>query len=303
MYESRKERYIKLFFILPAFVIAGFVFLYPLYRALEISFYRYLLHRLHDIRFVGFENYRRLFTDAYFWHSLSVTIPFVLGSILLIIVAGIILAGLLHRNKGTSQAASQVMYYYQTVLLLPAIMASSVMGSVFRVFIFSDDIGLATWFFRWIGIGRIPWLLDETWALISIILVESWIRIPLAVLIFSSAMSAIPKTAYEAALVDGASNWRQFFAITLPSIRPQILFVTILSMIQAFRQFDAVFLMTGGGPGHATLIITPFIYRQAMENLNFGYANAAGIVLMALMGILCIIVVLSIKSEEVSWEK
>lgn len=297
-----KAKGARFLFILPALSLTCVVFLFPFYRAIEISLHRYVLYRLDQVSFTGFANYIRLLRDPLFWRSLEVTAPFVIGSGVLTLLAGLVVAGLLTRGKARSTGSSFAKRYYRIALLIPAIIAAAATGSIFRVFMFNYNMGLLNWFTRLIGLGRMPWLFNEQLALLSIILVEVWRRMPIGVLIFSAAIESLPKSAYEAAVLEGANEWTQFRVITLPSIRPQITFIIILNLIQAFRQFEIVWLMTGGGPGNATRIITPFIYSAAMDRLDFGYATAASVVAVFILGILCYGAVRILRTEDVIWE-
>lgn len=280
-----------LLFMLPALLITFCVFAYPLYKAVDLSLQRFLLHRPDRTSYIGLDNYYSLiFTDEAFRSSVVVTAIFVVSTVALVLVAAIAIAGLLVRNqahRGSTPLADR----FQVIFLLPVLMTPAVSGTIFRVFIWDYDTGLANWLFISLGMPRQPWLVDQQLALVAVILTEVWVHIPLAVLVLYSAMKGAPRALFEAAMIDGANSWQQFWHITLPFVRPQIVFVAMLQTTLSFRQFEIIFLTTGGGPAGATRVLTMHIYETAMANFNFGYANAMGILSLFIVGAVCIAII------------
>ena len=277
--------------MLPALLLTLCVFAYPLYKAVDLSLQRFLLHRPGRTAYIGLDNYYNLiFNDAAFRSSVVITAIFVVSTVALVLLAGISIAGLLVRNRAR-RGSTALADRFQILFLLPVLMTPAVSGTIFRVFIWDYDTGLANWFFVGLGLPRQPWLVDQQLALLAVILTEVWVHTPLAVLVLYSAMKGAPRSLYEAAMIDGASNWQQFWHITLPFVRPQIVFVAMLQTTLSFRQFEIIFLTTGGGPAGATRVLTQHIYETAMASFNFGYANAMGVISLLIVGTVCIAII------------
>ena len=274
-------------FMLPALLLTVAVFAYPLWKAVDLSLQRLLLHRPARTAFIGLDNYYNLlFTDAAFRASIVVTAIFVVATVLVVMLSGLAIAGLLARDRAR-RLSTPWADRFQILFLLPVLMTPAVSGTIFRVFIWDYDTGLANWLLVSVGLPRAPWLIDRHFALVAVILTEVWVHVPLAVLVLYSAMKGAPRSLYEAAMIDGAGNWRQFWHITLPWVRPQIVFVAMLQTTLSFRQFEIIFLTTGGGPAGATRVLTLHIYETAMASFNFGYANAMGVLMLLMVGVVC----------------
>lgn len=304
MRHKQSDTLVGLGFMLPALLLTLTIFAYPLYKAIEHSLHRLLLNRPARTAFIGLDNYYRLlFDDPAFRQSIVVTAIFVVTTVLLVVGIGLALAGLLARDRATRRA-TPLADRYQIVFLLPVLMTPAVSGTIFRVFIWDHDTGLANWILMSLGGPRVAWLVQPRTALFAVIVTEVWAHVPLAVLVLYSAMKGAPRTLYEAAMIDGAGNWRQFLHITLPFVRPQIVFVAILQTTLSFRQFELIFLTTGGGPASATRVLTIHIFQEAMSRFNFGYANAMGIASLVLVGsVVAGIIVLFGRTQEASWDK
>lgn len=280
--------------MLPALLLTALIFAYPLWKALELGLYRYILNRPSRTAFIGFENYYQLlFHDTAFHDSVVVTAFFVAATVVLILLLGLAIAGLLARNP-LRRRRSPWADRYQVLFLLPVLMTPAVSGTIFRVFIWNDDTGLANWIIVSLGGTRQPWLVDAQLAMLAVILTEVWVHLPLAVLVLYSAMRSVPRSLYEAATIDGADGWRQFWHISLPYIRPQIVFVAMLQTTLSFRQFEIIYLTTGGGPAGATRVLTMQIFETAMGNFNFGYANAMGVLMLLMVALVCTAILVSL---------
>ncbi len=295
---------VGLVFILPAIVLTAVIFFYPFYSAISASLQNMFLHRPGRERFIGFENYIELLTDdEAFRTSVLNTSIFVTGCVVFTILGALVISGLLVRNR-VGRPPSRWAERYQLLLLLPFLMTPAVTATVFRVFIWDYDTGIANWIARSIGLDPIPWLIAPNTAMAAIIITEVWSHIPLASLILYSAMRSAPIQPYEAAIIDGANEWQQFRHVTLPYIRPQIVFMTIMQLTLSFRQFELIFLTTGGGPGDSTRVLTIHIFEKAMQDLNFGYANAIGILSLVVVGGISAAVLLTFgRSEAAVWDK
>lgn len=290
---SRREFRAGVLFMVPALLLTALIFAYPLWKAFELSFYRYILNRPSRTSFIGIENYHQLlFEDSAFRTSVLVTVTFVVVTVLLILTLGLGIAGLLARDPVRRRSTAWA-DRYQVLFLLPVLMTPAVSGTIFRVFIWNEDAGLANWIIDSIFGVKLDWLVDADLALVVIVLTEVWVHLPLAVLVLYSAMRSVPINLYEAARIDGASNVRQFWHISLPYIRPQIVFVALLQTTLSFRQFEIIYLTTGGGPAGATRVLTMQIYETAMGTFNFGYANAMGVMMLLMVAAICIGIIVS----------
>jgi multiple sugar transport system permease protein len=194
------------------------------------------------------------------------------------------IALLLHRRDiyGTGAA--------RTIILIPMILTPMVIGAMFR-FILDYDNGLIDTALPLLGLPRIPFLAHAGWALASVILVDVWQWTPFVALVLLAGLEALPKDPYEAAQVDGASRWAQLRHITFPLLTPVITLVLLLRTMDAFREFDKTYIMTGGGPGIATQTLPIYIWRAAFENFNMGFAAAIGEIMLILITIVSIIFV------------
>lgn len=298
------NRAVGFWFILPAVMLTSIIFVVPFYKAFETSLNRFLLYRPSRNAFIGFDNYWDLITDnEEFRDSVLLTAIFVVSTVILVMILAAGISGLLVRNQvrsGYSAFADK----FQIFLLFPFLMTPAVSGTIFRVFIWDYDTGIANWILKSVGLPRVPWLTDPGWAMTAIIFTEVWAHIPLAVLVLYSAMKSAPRQPYEAAMLDGASYWQQFRHITLPFIRPQLVFVSIMQLTLSFRQFELVFLITGGGPGNSTKVLTMLIFETALGDLDFGYGNAMGMLSLVLVGTVTAFLIAGFsKTEDVSWEK
>jgi multiple sugar transport system permease protein len=304
MRSQRHDLLVGLGFMLPALLLTFTIFAYPLYKAIDHSLHRLLLNRPQRTAFIGLDNYwRLLFDDPAFRDSILVTAIFVTATVLMVVAIGLAIAGLLARGRAT-RTRTPLADRFQIAFLLPVLMTPAVSGTIFRVFIWDYDTGLANWLSMSLGGPRVAWLVEPRMALFAVIMTEVWAHVPLAVLVLYSAMKGAPVSLYEAAMIDGAGNWRQFLHITLPYVRPQIVFVAILQTTLSFRQFELIFLTTGGGPASATRVLTIHIFQEAMARFNFGYANAMGVTSLLLVGAVCgTIIGLFGRTHQASFDK
>lgn len=234
--------------------------------------------------YVGVENYVRLFTDdPLFWKSLYNTVYYVVFSVPLGLLAGIALAMLLNQKI-------KAMPLFRTIFYLPSIVPM-VASSFLWVWIFNPRFGLLNRLLGLIGLpDNILWLHSETWSKPALILMGLW-GVGGSMIVFLAGLQGIPEQLYEAAQLDGATSWGQFWFITLPLLTPTIFFNLIMGLIGAFQVFAQVFVMTGGqgGPLNSTLFYMLYLYRQAFEFFNMGYASAMAWILFAITIVLTLI--------------
>ncbi len=268
-------------FMLPAVLLIAGLFVYPVISLVQNSFTDRAFIGIGKVNFVGLSNYARAFADERFMSSVRITLVYALVAVVISISVSLIVAiALNHRHRGTLvvKGANRI----RILLLLPAIMAPAATGIMFRAFLFEHDFGILNYYLQVLGFESVPWLLHPWIALLSVALTHAWVRAPYTFLVFDSGVRQIPRSFYEAATLDGASALRQAVSITLPLVRGQVVFAMIFQATFAFRAFDIVFMLTGGGPGHATRVMPVYIYGEALRRFNFGYAMAQTVIFLAL---------------------
>jgi multiple sugar transport system permease protein len=222
-------------------------------------------------QWVGLANYIRMFSDdQLFRTSLGVTFAYVLMSVPLQLVVGLALALLLN-------AGIRGMNVFRTIFYLPAVL-SGVAVALMWIWILHPDLGVANGLLGLVGIQGPGWFWDQRWALPSVVLMRLW-GVGGGAVIYLAGLQNIPPHLYEAAAIDGAGRWRQFWSITLPLLTPTLFFQLIVIMIDAFRIFTEAYVITKGGPLNATYFYMLYLYEEAFQNFNMGYASALGWVL------------------------
>lgn len=254
--------------------ILGFVIFLagPMVASLYFSFTEYKVVKAPV--WIGLANYTRMFRDNLFYHSLRVTATYTLFSVPLGIVAGLALASLLNQAKRFGGV-------FRTVFYLPSVISGVAVAIVFA-WIFNYRFGVLNYFLSLLGIEGPNWLGHPRWVLWAFVLMSLW-GVGGNTVIFLAALQGVPVQLYEAAEIDGASSWRRFWNITLPMISPAILFVLIMSVIGTLQTFTQSYIMTGGGPANATLFYLLYLYKNAFNWFEMGYASALAWVLFAII--------------------
>ena len=293
--SSRKQ---PLYFVAPLIVVLAIVFLYPVYFVIRVSLFKWLFTRPDRIGFTGLDNYARALTDKTLLDSLVTTTVYTLVSILIVVVWGFLFAYLLNRKR-RGRELIRAKPIILTVLTCSAIIAPAVIGGVFRVFIWDPAYGLANYALSLLGIRPLGWLAETDTALMAVVLTEAWLRVPLAVLILDAGIRRVPPEPFEAARIEGASAFDEMRFILIPLIKPQLFTVVLFQLTFAFRQFDLVFMLTGGGPANATNLVSIYIYKMFSQHANLGYASAMAVVVTLVLVLLgLIILALSGPPEE-----
>jgi ABC-type sugar transport system permease subunit len=258
------------------FVILG-LNLYPTLSGILTSFTNQSLIDPTHSAWVGFSNYLKLLTDPVFRISLLHSLELTFFAVLIQVILGLVMATLLiQKVPGIHIFRSVAMITW----VLP-IIASVVM---FR-FLTLPNYGFINIVLQDIGLGRLArnWFGDETYAFLLVLVMHLWRNVPFYAVAFMAAMQAIPADLYEAARIDGASNWKQFWHITLPNLRYIMLVMVVLHVTFTFNNFDFVYLSTGGGPVNTTEVLPTYIYKQAWNGYELGYASAGGVVMLVLL--------------------
>jgi multiple sugar transport system permease protein len=261
-------------FIAPALLGFATFYLIPAFRALYISLTDWNL--LRAPKFVATANYSKLWDDPNFWNSMKVTLLYVLYNIPIQTVIGLLLAVLLARI-----GRSVVL---RSIILAPYLIAN-VIAAIIWFWMLDPILGFGNAVLQWVGIGRVPFFTDQQLALPTIAVVNIWRHMGLTALLFYTGMQAIPKDIYEAARIEGVGPWRSFFNITLPLIRPTMVFVLVTSIIGSFQVFDTIAVTTLGGPNYSTRTIVWYIYENGFVNFRMGYASALSCALFVCLAI------------------
>ncbi|HEY4163198.1 MAG TPA: sugar ABC transporter permease [Dongiaceae bacterium] len=273
--KGLSDRAITWLFVGPTIVLLLAINIFPLIWTIYLSFTNYFASRPNaKIVNVGTRNYERILTDPDVWAAMQVTAHFVIWTILIETVLGFVLAYLIDKKfRGHG--------FWTTVILLPMMLSPAVVGNFWR-FLYQPQIGLFNHIialltgidpssFQMVGdVDLAPW---------SIVIVDVWMWTPYVMLICLAGLRSIPDYIYEAAEVDRASKWRQFWSITLPMSMPFIMLAVLFRGIENFKMFDMVNLLTSGGPGSTTEVASITLKRQAFESWRTGYSSALAIIL------------------------
>jgi len=260
------------FFLLPSVLVFG-VFVY-----FALAFNVYLSFTNSDFinqTFVGLMNYRKLLLDRRFWIAARNTLYYTLGRMSLCMVLGLTLAVALNQKlKGRG--------VYRTFIFSPYV-TSTAATSLLWLFIFEPTYGVLNFILSCLGIDGPRWLSSTTWALPAIIIMNVWRLTGYTAVVFLAGLQNIPRELYDAAKVDGAGSWDCFWRITLPLLSPTTFFLLVSGFIWAFLMFDAVAIMTQGGPVNATMVFNYYIYERAFHMMHAGYASSVSIVVFLLI--------------------
>jgi multiple sugar transport system permease protein len=269
-----QRKVIPYLFITPTMLIFLTFVLVPIAYAAYMSLFDW--NGISEAQFAGLQNYTDLFGDPVFWVSLRNTLVYALGVVPLSMLLGLLAALGLNRTHLPGRALLRTIYFLPFVI-------SAVATATVAVWIFGDTFGVINKILDALGLEKVRWLSNRDTALLTVIIATVWVRIGFCMLIYLAGLQSIPSDLLEAAAIDGASTRQRFFAITLPLLRPTTFLLLILNVIFSFEVFDLVFVMTTGGPGYATTVLTVYIYNTAFQTQSFGYASAIGMLFMAII--------------------
>jgi ABC-type sugar transport system permease subunit len=268
------------FFIAPFFILYSIFGLFGLLFSLYVSFHHW--DGLTPMKWRGIGNYTELFHDEIFWISLQNTLilllfdfPLKVGTPLLLAVA---LNSKLVKLRG----------WFRTGFYIPEITSAVVVAIIFR-YLFDRDTGIVNYILEVIGLPHIAWLQDPFWAKVSFILLSGWWSQGYHMIIFLAGLQSIPTELEEAARVDGANQMQVFFKITLPLLRPIIIFSAIITTIAGLQRFAEPFLLTNGGPAYATNTILYYLYQKTFVSFRLGYGAAMGYVIFLIIFVFSIL--------------
>ncbi|MFA7634891.1 MAG: sugar ABC transporter permease [Bacillota bacterium] len=283
-------------FLAPALILMMVFVVVPVAASFVISLTDFNIFALADwsnARFIGVDNYIRLFQDELFWKALGNTLYFVAVGVPLAIGSALILAMLLNSPLNRAKDLFRVGYY------LPSITETVAIAVVWR-WVLNPRYGILKRALEIFGLQSPNWLGDPRWAMPAIIMMAVWKGLGHNALIFLAGLQSIPSTVYEAAEIDGANGWEQFRFVTLPLLAPTTFFVAIMTLIGYLQLFAEPYTLTDGGPLDATLSIVLYMYRHGFKFFNLGYASAMAYVLFALIFVATLVSMKS-RAEEVTY--
>jgi multiple sugar transport system permease protein len=281
-------------FLLPAVAFVAVTVIYPLIYNVVQSFQDVGLREVVNggAEWVGLANYADQFGRADFWRALSLSLSYTVGTVALTYVGGLALAMLfVHPFRWRN--------VMRALLLLAWILPTVVGANVWR-WMLDGSYGLLNAALRGLGLidGDVFWLGQPIPALVSVVVATAWSFAPFAMILLVAGLQGVPAMLYEAARIDGATAWQQFRWVTLPALRPVSITVTLLIFIFAFKTFDTIYLMTGGGPGGATLTLPLYAYQEAFEFRRYDMAAVATTVMLLVPLVLSIFYFRSLRREE-----
>jgi multiple sugar transport system permease protein len=278
--------------LIPALLILLAVIVEPSIYAIITSFKSWdLTNPLAGQPFVGLQNYRTLLSDQYFWSALEISGIFAVGATTIELLLGLGMAILLdglHFLKNIINA----------VILIPLMVTPVVVGLIWR-YMFDPSNGLIYYFLSFIpGGSQFGGLTSTHTALFSAMIVDTWEMTPFIILVLLAGLSALPGDLYEAARIDGASRWQEFRYITLPLLLPILLLVMLIRFMDAFRTFDTVYILTGGGPGISTEMISLYDFDTAFKTFQLGYGMTLSVVTLLLLIVLSLVLMRLIRRRS-----
>ena len=287
---QRKESILAVILLAPTVIYLFALTVYPTLYSLWLAFHNYTLYRPAASSFAGFENFTYLLSDVNFQHSLWITILFAGSTVALEFALGLFVAVLLDR-KMTGIGL------LRTLLIVPVLISPVGMGLTFR-YILAPSYGLLNYVLQSFGLPTGDWIVSTTWALPIVILVDVWQWTPFVALILLSGMQSVSEEVTEAASLDGLSEWQQLWRIVIPMIRPIILVVVLIRLIDAIRSFDLVFVLTRGGPGSTTEVLSIFSYVTGFTSGDMGVASAVAWITVIFVNILVIFFIRALSRNE-----
>lgn len=286
-----RERLISWLFVAPALLFLLLTSIYPLLYSLRLSFFSWNMSVPNsEPLYIGLRNYTRLFTDPIFQSSVRTTLIFVVSAVTLEFLLGMALALLVtSRIRGIG--------IVRTVLLVPLMMTPVVAGVLWRT-LYHSTYGAVNYLIGLVGISPQTFAGNPDQALAAVITVEIWQQLPVVIFILAAGIQSLPLDLFKAAHVDGASPWQIFWEITLPLLRPVILVVLLLRIMDAFRIFDIIFTLTFGGPGRVTEVISILIYKNGLQFFQIGKASAMSWIFLIFIFFIAIFFIRALQGRQ-----
>jgi len=291
MWKGKLEKIIPYLLISPAFLVLLLLMIYPIIWNIYISLHDVTLIKLiRSWEFSGLKNYLDIINDNYFWESLLVTGKFVLGSVLGQLLVGLILAMLLNKKLKGSGA-------FRVIYLVPWLLSDVIVGFTWQ-WSYHENYGIINSILGKLGISAINWLGNPEIAIWSIVITNIWFGAPFTMLFLGSALNTIGTSVYEAARVDGANKWQQFWHITIPALKPFIATNLILLTMWTVNLFGLQYVMTGGGPLFSTTTLSLYMYKNAFEFGKLSIGSSIGFILLLINIVAAFLYVKLVRRED-----
>lgn len=284
------KRVYKGWYMAPALLIFFVLFLLPSIIGLFFSLTNW--NSMSDtIRFIGLENYRKIFADKAMWHVFGNNVFYAIMTSLLKGAIGLLLAVVLNRAIRSRNAL-------RTIFFLPMCIANLIVGLVFQQ-ILHPTAGILNQFLNMIGLGALAqnWLIDPDVVMWSCVALEVWKAAGFNMVIFLAGLQSVPRDLYEACDIDGAGGWQKFYKITFPMIMPSVVINMLLNVISGLKVFDVIFTLTNGGPGRASEVVNITIFKQFSLG-DYGYGTALNTILFVVLSIISVAVIRSYTKED-----
>ncbi len=276
----RQDRYAPYFFISPFYILFALFFLFPTLFALVLGFMKW--NSLATPEFFGLRNYQHLFADPVFWKAVGNTLFYASGSLFIIVPLALLEALALNSKLLRLKTLWRVVYF------APIVTSTVAISLVFRM-LYNKDFGTINGLIMALGGVPVDWMGNEQVAKFAVMGVVIWRWTGLLAVYFLAGLQSIPEELHEAAAIDGADTIERFFYVTLPLLRPVLLFVSVIVLIGSMQIFDDPQILTGGGPANATISIVQYLYVQGISNLLFGFASAVGLFLFVVIFVLSLV--------------
>jgi len=291
MSTANANRLTPYLFLAPAGVVLAVALFYPILYMIYASFLDWNpSQRIGEAEFVGLRNYVKLFSDAAFLESMGVTLKFAAVVVSVEMFLGVGLAMLLDRNiRGMS--------LLRTLFILPMMIAPIVVGLMWR-YMYHPTVGIFNKTLKSWGFESIPWLSDGSWAFASVVIADVWQWTPFIFILSLAALQSLPSSAIEASRIDGASGWQQIIYIKLPLMLPVLIVTLLLRLIDSFKVLEVILVMTNGGPGLSTEILSLRINRTASEFRELGEAAAMSNLLLIVLLVLTFTMFIYNKAQD-----
>lgn len=287
---AHQKRLTGEYLVSPTIIVLVLIVLFPLLFSFIVSFFHYTFVEPGFHTFIFFGNFASAFKDKYFWNTLRVTFTFVLLVVPLEFIIGFGIALLLSRDiklKGL----------YYTILTIPMVMSPVAVGLIWKLLL-HPDLGVVNYFLSKIGIPFINWFASSKMAIWTVVLVDIWHQVSFMILILLAGLMSLPKEVYEAGRIDGANDVQILFHITIPLLKPVITIALLIRTIFAFKTYDLIYVMTRGGPGVSTEIISYFIYKRTFMGMDLSQASAISYVLLLIVMFLVVFLYILIVREK-----
>jgi multiple sugar transport system permease protein len=279
--------------VLPALIIIALFTIFPVLYAIRTSVYQYILTKPNSHPFIGLKNFQDVLTSYYFHSALINTLIYTFFAVIGVIIFGLIVGSLLNTKLRSVN-------FLKIIILLPWAIPAVVAGLMWK-WILNSDFGIFNGLLYSLGIIKsyIPFLADPNLAKLSLILAHVWKEGPLVAIFVLAGLQLIPKELFEAAKIDGGGSWRVFRFVTLPLLRPILLVVVVYETMTAILTFDIVYVLTGGGPGDSTALLSWFAYAEIYKFMNLGGGIALSIIIALITLVLIILYMRVLKTEDV----